>query len=184
MPDLDTLSREELIAIVRELFAIVDELKARVLALEEENARLRKGPPDGSLPPPRRQQPAASKPKPRKKRGRGYSRMLETPTEVRVHAAESCPDCGRKLTGGWLHRSRQVLEIPVVRYQVIEHQIWARHCGLCKKRVLPKSDCIPDAVGSCRMGSRLTALVSYLKMRCRVPLRIIQNLLELQFGLK
>jgi transposase len=34
------------------------------------------------------------------------------------------------------------------------------------------------------MGPRLTALVSYLKMRCRVPLRIIQNLLEIQFGLK
>jgi transposase len=191
MPDLDALSREELIAIVREAFAAIEalqatvaELKERVQALEEENARLRNGPPDGTLPPLGRQQPVESKPKVRKKRGRGYSRMLEAATEVRTHAAETCPDCGRKLSGGTVHRRRQVIEIPVVRYQVIEHQIWARHCGVCKKRVLPKADCISDAVGSCRMGPRLTALVSYLKMRCRVPLRIIQSLLEIQFGLK
>lgn len=109
--------------------------------------------------------------------------MLEAPTEVCTHAAETCPDCGRKLAGGWLHRRRQVIEIPVIHYQVIEHQILARYCGVCKKRVLPK-DGIPDAIGHCRMGPRLTALVSYLKMRCRVPLRIIQSLLEIQFGLK
>ena len=182
--DLDALSREELIAIVREAFSAIEalqatvaELKERVEALEEENARLRKGPPDGTLPPLRRQLPAGFQPKVRKKRGRGYSRMLEAPTQVRIHAAESCPDCGRKLVGGWLHHHRQVIEIPVARYQVIEHQISARHCGVCGKRVLPKANCIPDAVTGCRMGPRLTALVSYLKMRCRVPLRMIQALI-------
>src|SRR6266567_5105638 len=126
MPDLDALSREELIALVREaymaleaLVATVAELKERIQAFEEENARLRNGPPDAGLPPLRRQQPAVSQPKVRKKRGRGYSRMLEAPTEVCIHAAENCPDCGRKLAGGWLHRKRQILEIPAIRYQVI-----------------------------------------------------------------
>src|SRR5437660_1390915 len=127
MPDLDALSREELVELVREAFEIIETLRStvsgleeRVQALEEENARLRKGPPDGTLPPLRRQQLAEAKPKVRKKRGRGYSRMLEAPTEVRIHVAETCPDCSRKLTGGWIHRRRQVIEIPVVRYQVIE----------------------------------------------------------------
>src|SRR5712675_386098 len=139
MPDLDALSREELIALVREAYTALEalvgtvaELKERVQALEEENARLRGGPPDPSLPPLRRKPAAAPEQKVRKKRGRGYSRMLEEPTEVHVHAAETCPDCKRKLSGGWLHRRRQVLEIPVVRYQVIEHQILGRYCGVCK----------------------------------------------------
>src|SRR2546426_1881693 len=155
MPDLDALSRDDLIALLREayetiegLVSTVSALKERVQALEEEIARLRKDPPSGSLEALRRKQPAASEQKVRKKRGRGYSRMREEPTEVRIHIADTCPDCGRKLVGGWLHRRRQVIEIPAVNYQVIEHQIWARHCGVCGKRVLPKPGCIPDAVGS------------------------------------
>ncbi|MBI2844240.1 MAG: hypothetical protein HYX78_12640 [Armatimonadetes bacterium] len=37
----------------------------------------------------------------RKKRSKSYVRRLDTPTEEVRHALETCPDCGRKLTGGW-----------------------------------------------------------------------------------
>ena len=191
MPGLDALSREDLIGLLGEAYktleealGTISEFKERVQALEEEVARLRQDPPAAGGYAPRRNQAAAAEPRSRKKRSGGYSRMLEQPTQVRKHAADVCPDCGHRLCGGWFHRSRQVIEIPVVRYQVIEHEIWARHCGVCGKRVLPKASYGPEAVDGCRMGSRLTALVSYLKMRCRIPFRVIQSLLQIQFGLK
>src|SRR5437870_315383 len=101
MPDLDALSRDDLIVLLREayktiegLVSTVSELKERVNALEDEITRVRMDPPTGGLEPMRRKQPAASEQKVRKKRGRGCSRMLEEPTQVRIHAADTCPDCG------------------------------------------------------------------------------------------
>ena len=77
MPDLDALSRDDLIVLLREayktiegLVSTVSELKERVNALEDEITRVRMDPPTGGLEPMRRKQPAASEQKVRKKRGR------------------------------------------------------------------------------------------------------------------
>ena len=129
MKDLEKASREELLEIIAALVA-------RVEQLEEENRRLRAGKGGGT--------PLAVKPsrpdrekKERKRRDRSFVRRREQPTELRYHAVESCPDCGRKLWGGWEHRRRQVMQIELPPVRVIDHVIMARRCGVCGKRWLP-----------------------------------------------
>ena len=48
----------------------------------------------------------------RKKRTQAFARRREEPTQVCLHAAARCPDCGRALSGGSEHRRRQVIELP------------------------------------------------------------------------
>jgi len=73
------------------------------------------------------------------------------------HAVEHCPACGTPLTGGWVHRRVQVIELPApAPVRVTEHALWRRQCPSCHRRVLPPG---PDAgigrMGRCRFGPRL-----------------------------
>ncbi len=187
MPDWDALSREELIALARQLWAIKEELTARVAALEEELARLRKDPPSGiARPVPsfvRPNAPKRDKP-PRKKRPHAYVRKREEPTEVVDHKPVSCPECGRRLCGGRVHRVRQVIELPVAPVRVIEHRIWSCWCGVCRKRVMARPDLSGEVLGSHRMGVGLMSLVAYLHRVARCPKRRIRELLRSLYGLK
>ena len=107
------LSREELYgliadqeAIIARLGASVEELTARVAELE---ARL-------GGPPPGRQVPAFVKParkkaesgKERRHRAQGYVRRLDEPTRQVEHALDSCQECGTRLLGGSVKRTRQI----------------------------------------------------------------------------
>ena len=175
MENLGTASREELIA-------IIEALAARVAELEEENQRLRRGQGGG--------RPLSVKPSrppkekgPRKRRGGAFVRRNETPDAVMHHAMECCPDCGRKLTGGWPHRSRQTIEV-IFQLRVIEHVIVARRCGVCNKRWIPKLS--PDqlgAQGKRRFGVRGQSLVAMLHIGGRIPMRMIRRMLGELVGL-
>jgi len=92
-------------------------------------------------------------------------RRREEPDEVRYHALESCPDCRRKLEGGWEHRRRQVIQIELAPVRVIDHVVVARRCGICGKRWVPK------------LGSRELGV-------CRVPMKVIRRLLRELWGLQ
>src|ERR1043165_5447005 len=127
MSDFDALSREELIVLILDL-------RARVLVLEAELERKRKDPPSGvarAVPSFVKASRAPREKKVRKKRANSYVRHRETPTEVVEHTVECCPDCGRRLSGGWTRRVRQVIEIPFMPYSVTEHRMYERHCGVC-----------------------------------------------------
>lgn len=108
---VEELTREELIAIILEL-------RERVAFLEKENAELRSrlGGGDGTDKPewvkPNRKERREAERAVRKKRTHSFARKRDIPTKVICHAVESCPDCGRKLSGGWVHDRRQVIEIP------------------------------------------------------------------------
>ena len=99
MERLRSVSREELIEIIRVLAGQVESLKARVEQLEEEVRRLRAGKGGGTALAVKPSKPEREK-NPRKHRAQAFVRRREAPDEVRYHAVESCPDCGRKLTGG------------------------------------------------------------------------------------
>jgi DNA-directed RNA polymerase subunit N (RpoN/RPB10) len=174
--NLGAASREELIA-------IVEALLARVAELEEEVRRLRQGKGGGAgvavkpsrLPREKRE---------RKRRDGAFVRRREPPDEVVHHTVERCPDCGRELHGGWEHDRRQVIEV-VMQRRVIDHVMWARRCGVCRKRILPKLEASELGVqGQRRFGASVQSLVATLHIGCRVPIRMIGALLWELFGLR
>ncbi len=87
MPDFEARSREEMLALLPQLWeqaAQVEELLARITALEEEIARLRQDPPSGiarAVPSFVRENKPRPQKKPRKKRPHSYVRPREEPTE-------------------------------------------------------------------------------------------------------
>lgn len=186
MVDCDALSREELIALFEEQWQLNQQLLNRIAALEAEIERLRKDPPSGVA----RAVPSyvkASRPpqekKVRKKRSNSYVRHREAPTEVVEHSVECCPDCGRHLSGGWVHRVRQVIEIPFVPYSVTEHRMRGRFCGVCQRRHIASADLSGVVMGRHRVGVRLMSLIGYLGEVCRMPKRTIQAMLQSIYGL-
>jgi hypothetical protein len=175
--ELERASREELIA-------IIEALTARVAALEEEVRRLRQGQGGSSAlvvkpsKPPKPEQP-------RKHRAQAFVRRKQTPDEIRYHALECCPDCGRKLEGGWEHDRRQTIQITLTPVQVIDHVIVGRWCGVCRKRWLPKlSDRDLGVQGKRRFGVSVQALVATLHTAGRLPVKMIRRLLRELFRLR
>ena len=176
MENLAAATREELIAIIQVL-------AARVASLEEENRRLRAGRSGGTPLAVKPNKPEQEK-QPRKHRREAFVRRRETPDEVRYHAVECCPECGRKLCGGWEHRRRQSIEV-LVQTKVVDHVILARRCGICQKRWLPKlGDEVIGAQGKRRLGVSVQALVAMLHIGCRVPMKMICRILRELCGLR
>jgi len=194
MPDLHTATREELVALIlqqQEQIAVlrseVGGLRAQVLAQAEELAQLRGGGGGGGKAVPAWVKPNRPKgeKKERKRRSQGFARRREEPDEIQLHAAACCPECGRKLHGGWVHRHRQVIEIVPPQVRIIEHVLVARHCGICHRRVLPKLTSAELGVqGRRRFGVGVQALVAVLHGRYRMPLREVRRLLAEWSGLR
>jgi hypothetical protein len=115
--DVQTASRDELLAYVGTLEATVAALQARVRELE---GRLGSGSPRG-MPGLKPQQRPEGPRRPRKRRARGFGRRRSTPTRQVVHARAHCPDCGCALVGGTRQRSREVLELAPTPVEVVEH---------------------------------------------------------------
>ena len=49
-----------------------------------------------------------------------------TPTHRVEHVVETCPDCRMHLTGCWVQRTREVIELPVVPVQVTKQFFMAQ----------------------------------------------------------
>ena len=106
------------------------------------------------------------------------------PTDRLEHAVDICPDCGTGLSGGWTHRTREVIEIPVSAVQVTEHVVTARHCPVCRTRRIPKVELGGVAMGRQRLGINLVSLVATLRERGRLPIGTIQWYLRTVHGLE
>ena len=88
------------------------------------------------------------------------------------------------MTGGWVHRTREVIEIPLAPAEVIEQVFVARMCALCRKRRLPHDSLKEVAVGRQRMGINLVSLIVTLREEGRLPIRSIQQYLRTVHQLK
>jgi transposase len=196
-----TLERENAelrrtVATLQEMVAGLTEqnalLRQRMAQLEQENAQLRgtsRPAKHHAEPWPSETTKSQDEPKVRKQRDRrhnhGRQRMDRVDERVQ-HVVEQCPHCGTDLHGGWVHRRVQVIELPPQqRVQVIEHQLIARRCPTCARRVLPAPPNLDDGrVGRSRFGPRLIALVATMATVERLPGRQIQERLAREYDLQ
>jgi transposase len=168
-----TFSHEELVELVLAL-------RAENAALAEENARLREELGKKGSPPSwaKGNTPLRDK-KPRKKRFKGASRKCVAVAELLEHAVEVCPDCGHALSGGWEYSSRESLVFPRESARVVRHVSIARKCGVCGRTVVGRPDIFEHGlVGKHLVDARGMSLISYWHTVCRMPLRLIQQLLK------
>ena len=198
MDPLLELTYDDLVTLVGEQRRHIARLQEEITALSEEIGRLKRGGPSDSgsasdaSAKPKRELPAFIRPnrpqkekKPRKQRAQGYSRRREAPHREVEHYPDRCSCCGRKLTeGGWLHDRRQVIDIPFVAYEVVDHLIMARHCGVCRRDEVAHPDLSEAVTGKSRFGVRLMALIAHLSTVCRTPVGVIQQVLESLYGLR
>jgi hypothetical protein len=81
-------------------------------------------------------------------------------------------------------KTRQVIELPPVQAQVVEHQLIQRTCPQCQKRWTPAVDFSSLAIGRQRFGISVQSEVALLREQCRLPFRLIQDYLKHRFGLR
>jgi len=170
-----TASREAILTVIAGLKATIAQLEQRVAALEARlNTRGSPGMP-GNKPTSAQQAPRKAT---RKRRPHGFARMRMAPAQRVEHALEVCPDCGTHLVGGWVQRTREVIEIPVVPVQVTEHVFVARICPVCERRRVPKVALGGVVAGQQRLGVNLVSLMVTLREEGRLPIRTIQWYLQ------
>lgn len=187
--DLRTASRAELLARLAAQQAMITAQQQTIATLEGRIGELErrlgssggKGMP-GNKPASTTRPPAPGKA--RKRRDRGYGRVRSlTPTQRVVHAAEQCPQCITPLSGGWVERRREVIELPVAPVQVTEHIILTRRCPQCHRPVTPPLDLGDAVVGKQRLGVGLQSLIVTLREVGRWPVAQIQWYLQTLHGL-
>jgi transposase len=166
-------------------------LRQQVAALEQENARLRGVPLAPAPDPAPAVKPAAPdrEPTPRKKRApeNNHGRQkLDRATRWETHAVAACPQCKTPLQGGWIVRRIQVIDLPpVAPLEITEHRMVRRECPQCGKQVLPKPVGLADGrMGQCRFGPRLVAAIGTMATVERLPIRVIRERLEREYGLQ
>lgn len=152
-------------------------LRARVGELEAEVGRKKKP----EFVKANRPKPTAGEP--RKKREQNFARVRATPTRVVDHAYERCPECGTVLLGGSVKWTREVLHVPVVPAEVIEHRFLARQCPICNQEQTPPVELGQEVVGQHRVSAGTMALIATLREVGRLPIRTIQWELEALHGL-
>ena len=184
--DLTTASREALLALIARQQALIAQLQRRIEALE---GKAKPGGPRGmpGIRPKSGQGPAKEK-QPRKPRPHGFARQRMAPTHRVEHVVESCPECGTGLAGGWVQRTREVIDLPLVPAQVAEHVFIARTCPVCERRRIPRADLGGVVLGQQRLGVNLLSLIAALREKGRLTWRTIRwylktvHQLELSLG--
>ena len=174
--DLTTVDRAVLIAIIAELQAVIERLQRWIAELE---GQAKPGDPlrmPGLKAKSARKPPA--QPGPRKQRRHGCARPRMTPTHRVEHVMENCPDCGAHRSGGWVQRTREVIELPVVPVQVTEHVYIARTCPACRRRCTPPAVLDGVVLGQQRRGVNLLSLIATLREEGRRPIRSVQWYLD------
>jgi len=179
---------KQLEARVAQLDGLVVKLQGRIEALEAENARLRKDSSNSHKPP---SSDIVKPPPPGPRRGKkrriggqpGHARHQRPafpPDQIdqtRAYILERCPDCGGRLARA-PEPPRLVQQIELVQrpITVTEHRApayWCAHCGKLQRAALPA-----EVRAAGLVGTRLTALVAWLKGGAHASYATIQTLLR------
>jgi transposase len=168
-------SYDELAALVIEQARVIGELRARVAALEAENAELKRRlgmnsansskPPssDGLARPARKSLRGRTGRKPGGQAGHPGSTLAQVadPDEIVRHEPQRCCGCGAGLSGALQSgvERRQVFDLPPVAVRVTEHQLVARQCPC---GVVTRAEGPDEADAPVAYGSRVAAIAIYL----------------------
>lgn len=189
LPDLTTLSSAQKDDLIRLLFEQVRILTARVLELE---ARLSKDSHNSSKPPSSDglkktrslRRPSGAKPGGQVGHKGTTLKRVQEPDGIVEHALPSrCDGCGEtlSLSEAQIAERRQVFDIPVVSYEVIEHRTLRLQCGCGKlhESLFPAG--VNEAV---QHGPNIRALAVHLTQGQLLPLARSAQLIDDLYGLE
>lgn len=184
---LDSLSRQDLIALVVCQGEQIAVLQARVTELEARLDVPPKTPDNSSLPPSSGQKGnvRATSRKRRRKGRPGVTRQLaENPDEVRDVFVEACSRCGRAVPHdeqGEVHAYDHI-ELPPIQTVVTRIHLHRGACSCCGKRVTAAAPA--DMPPGSPFGPGIVALVVYLHTRHMVSFNRLVEMLQGLFGLE
>lgn len=184
-------SNAELIAIILQLHAENEQLKARLAELEKQQQRPAKTPQNSSVPPAvgrKANRKQAKGQRSKRNRGaksghQGQSRRRVKPDVVIECQLARCPDCGTDLTEAEqkLMGRSQVVEIPPVQPVVVEAERYGCQCPGC--HTFQTADYPPGMEPERVFGARLEAVVTYLHQIHHLSYARLQTVLMVVFGL-
>jgi len=185
---MDNTRETELLAIIHEQQALIEQMAARIKQLE---AQLAKHSGNSSKPPSSdglRKKPASLREKGKRKMGgqKGHAgktlKLSANPDHIEVHDIEACPKCGcavDAVEASQVER-RQVWDVPPLKLIVTEHQAPIKQCPCCQQRVqAPFPEGVTQAV---QYGSQLMAQAAYLSNYQLIPLARVRELFEDWYG--
>ncbi len=115
----------------------------------------------------------------------GHSlRQVETPDEIVVHQVECCAHCHHDLSDhpARLGERRQVIDVPVKRLWVTEHQAEEKQCPTCLH--LTRASFPADVLASAQYGTNIQTVATYLVAGQAVPYARASQLLQDLFGVQ
>jgi transposase len=210
MSRLPRRTDDELETLVAQLQAELADLRRENAALRAENVVLHAevaalrgdhdAPPDGADPgvapatPSARKRPPAwvkanviirERHRPRQPRAPVPGRRRDVPDRIVLHAPTVCPRCAASLARGRVVGRRQVIDLPPVRAEVVEHRVLERTCRQCGARCRGEMPDLGEQVGTRRrVAWPVVAWVATLRTTLRLPLAQLQWLLDRGWGLR
>jgi transposase len=186
-------------ALIKQLIAQNAELKALVLSQAEEieklKEKLNKNSNNSSKPPssdglsrPNRSQ--SMRPKGKKKSGgqkghRGHTLLQTTePDYIVPHDVSVCSECSKDLSTVAHSRviKRQVIDIPLPKAKVTEHQALVKECPQCLSKVTGEFPA--DVTAQVQYGANIKSFALYLQHQHFIPEDRLQELFVDLFGVK
>jgi transposase len=182
VPDLETLSREELIAIVLEQYRLIEELRKEIEELRRGGRR--------QAAPFSKGKRVANPKRPGRKPGEGVFRRREAPQPpsevIAAVAPPCCPHCG----GGLEQEAEEVVtttELPKPEPVVTAWRVPVCRCRGCGKSVRGKAEGLPaDQTGATahRVGPGVMAAAHALHYGVGIPVRKVPLVLQELTGVR
>lgn len=109
--------------------------------------------------------------------------LSENPDEIIIHTVDKCDICGESLQDVTPERQiiRQVIDIPEIKVNVIEHRAEVKKCPKCRRKNTGK---FPDGITNpIQYGEKIKAVSVYLTQYQLIPYKRGSELLSDMFGI-
>lgn len=183
--DLSALSKGELVTIILKQAREIETLKEVIIELQEKIKQKTEG--DNSS----KSTPSWIKANVKKRtsgkrklRDHGFGRSLDVPTKKVFHSFDCCPNCDGVLGKPSVAYSRQIIDIPVVQYEVVEHVVFKRYCFNCQRRFYPKVNLSQYVLGKGRIGINLMSAIFTMRQDSNMSVWQIKNHLKIFYHLE